>query len=302
MSQRLIAIVGPTGVGKSALAIRLAQEFGGEIVSADSRQLYRFMDIGTAKPSAQKRALVPHHLVDIINPDEDFSLAQYQEMAYKTIADIQDRGKLPFLVGGSGLYVWAVLENWQVPRVAPDLALRRSLETKAAEGNNLYEELRSIEPEAAARIDRRNVRRVIRALEVRRGGGMRQGKSSPPFASLIIGLTASRAELYRHIDARVDNMIARGLVDEVKGLIKVGYGLELPSMSGIGYRQVGLCLSGELDLDDAIRQTKTESHRLVRQQYNWFKLKDDRIRWFDIEAEPHAEIARLVADFVRARD
>jgi len=301
---RLIAIVGPTAAGKSRLALRLAQQFNGEIVSADSRQMYRHMDIGTAKPGREERALVPHHLIDIVNPDEDFSLAQYQQLAYHTIVDIHQRGKLPWLVGGSGLYVWAVLEGWSIPPVPPDAALRRTLAERAAKGEvaELYQELMALDPVAAQKIDPRNVRRVIRALEVTRSAGVPfsqlQQKKAPPFQTLIIGLTAARAELYRRIDARIDEMVARGLVDEVKELVKMGYSLNLPAMSGIGYRQIGLYLRGELSLAEAIQQIKYETHRFARHQYNWFRLNDERIQWFDITGEVEAAITARVAEFL----
>jgi tRNA dimethylallyltransferase len=167
MSGRLVAIVGPTAIGKSALALKLAQEFGGEIISADSRQVYRHMDIGTAKPTAEEQACVPHHLINIVNPDQPFSLAEYQALAFQAINDIQTRRHLPLLVGGTGQYVWALLENWAIPRVAPDEELRRNLEARAEQGRaeELHEELKQRDAAAAARIDRRNVRRVIRALE-----------------------------------------------------------------------------------------------------------------------------------------
>ncbi len=170
----LVVIVGPTATGKSRLALSLAQAFNGEIVSADSRQVYRHMDIGTAKPSLPELSIIPHHLVDIINPDGNFSLAQYQELAYQAIEDIQRREKLPLLVGGSGLYVWAVVEGWQIPKVPPDQKLRRSLEEKAegGRGGELYQELVRIDPVAAQKINPRNVRRVIRALEVTMAAGV----------------------------------------------------------------------------------------------------------------------------------
>jgi len=298
---RLLAIVGPTGVGKSRLALRLAQAFDGEIVSADSRQVYRYMDIGTAKPSPEELSLVPHHLIDIVNPDEDFSLAQYQQLAYRAIEDIHQRHKLALLVGGSGLYVWSVLDGWRIPRVAPDPGFRHSLEEKAARvgKDELYQELARVDPVAAQRIDPRNVRRTIRALEVHRGAEVPisrlQGKTAPPFNTLIIGLTADRAELYRRIDLRVDEMIQRGLVDEVKRLVNRGYDSYLPAMSGIGYKQIGMFLKGEITLAVAIQQIKFETHRLVRHQYSWFQLKDDRIRWFDIQREKEAQISALLS-------
>ena len=300
---RLVAIVGPTGVGKSQLALHLAQTFSGEIVSADSRQVYRHMDIGTAKPSLEELSLVPHHLLNIINPDEDFGLAQYQHLAYQAIDDIKQRHKLPLLVGGSGLYIWSVLEGWKIPSVPPDLEFRHSLEERAAKvgKDKLYQELVKVDPIAAQGIDPRNVRRVIRALEVHRSTqtpvSQLRHKQAPPFKTLIIGLTADRAELYRRINLRVDEMIKQGLVEEVKKLVNMGYDLNLPAMSGIGYKQIGMFLKGELTLDAAIPQIKFETHRFVRHQYNWFRLKDDRIQWFNIQRKVDQEITALIAKF-----
>lgn len=301
---RLVAVVGPTGVGKSRLALDLAQAFDGEIVSADSRQVYRYMDIGTAKPIKKELPLVPHHLINIINPDEDFSLAQYQQLAYRAIEDIQRRRKRAILAGGSGLYVWAVLDGWGIPEVAPDLKLRRRLEEKAVRVGKdaLYQELAQVDPVAAQRIDPANVRRIIRALEVYRGAEVPisqvQLKARPLPSTLIIGLTADRAELYRRIDLRVDEMIERGLVDEVRGLLDRGYDLALPAMSGIGYKQIAMHLRGELALPAAIQQIKFETHRLVRHQYSWFRLKDGRIRWFDIEKGMDSQIKALVTSLI----
>ena len=282
----IIAIVGPTAIGKSRLAVDLAATFNGEVVSADSRQIYRYMDIGTAKSDRGQQGVIRHHLLDIIVPEEDFSLAQFQQMAGEAIEDIQWRGKLPLVVGGSGQYVWALLEGWEVPKVAPDRGLRQKLEQRAAAGESeeLYAELVAREPEYASRIDSRNVRRVIRALEVSQvSPSITRQHSQPPYEELIIGLTADRQEVYRRIDRRVDEMVERGLVDEVKGLVSRGYGYSLPSMSAIGYRQIGAYLRDEVPLEEAVQQIKYESHRFVRQQYNWFKLEDSRIKWFNIE-------------------
>jgi len=301
----VVAVVGPTGVGKSRLAIRLAQTLNGEIVSADSRQVYRYMDIGTAKPSPEELSLIPHHLINIVNPDEDFNLAQYQQLAYRAIEDIQQRDKLALLVGGSGQYVWSVLEGWGIPQVPPNLEFRHSLEEKAAKfgKDKLYHELMTVDPIAAQRIDRHNVRRVIRALEVHRGTktppSQLQYKKAPPFNTLIIGLTADRGELYRRIDLRVDQMIRQGLVGEVEKLMNMGYGLNLPAMSSIGYKQIGMSLKGELTLAAAIAQIKFETHRVARHQYAWFQLKDDRIKWFDIQSKGDSQIATSLAKFVR---
>jgi tRNA dimethylallyltransferase len=299
----VVAVVGPTGVGKSALAVKLAQDVEGEIISADSRQIYRYMDIGTAKPTAAEQSLVPHHLINIVDPDQGFNLAQYKEMAYKAIEDTQSRGHLPILVGGSGLYIWATLEGWQIPMVAPDIELRKRLEERAANGEAqaLYCELIKLDPDAANRIDPRNIRRVIRALEIKQNSQttLRAGKTKPPFDELIIGLTASREKLYQRIDERIDDMVYRGLVEEVTSLVKMGYDLALPSMSGIGYHQIGFYIQGEISLEESIQQVKYESHRLVRQQYNWFSLKDDRIKWFDINMVTYTHIKAMVSEFLK---
>ena len=301
----LVAIVGPTGIGKSKLALHLAQTFEGEIVSADSRQVYCHMDIGTAKPTREELSLVPHHLINIVNPDEDFSLAQYQGLAHRVVDDIHRRNKLPILVGGSGMYVWSVLEGWGIPPVPPDPEFRRNLEEKAARigGDRLYQELEEIDPVAVQRIDRHNVRRVIRALEVHRDTAtpfsQLQYKKAPPFNTLIIGLTLGRAELYRRIDLRVDEMIKQGLVDEVKKLMNMGYDYNMSAMSGIGYKQIGMFLKGKLTLATATQQIKFETHRFVRHQYSWFRLKDERIHWFDVPGRVDSEISRLIVSFIK---
>jgi len=300
----LVAIVGPTSIGKSQLALNLAQKFSGEIVSADSRQVYRHMNLGTAKPVPRELSLVPHHLIDIINPDEDFSLAQYQQLAYRAIEDIQRRGKLAVLVGGSGLYVWSVVEGWGIPQVQSNPEFRHSLEREVTEDekNRLYQELIRVDPVAAQRIDPRNIRRIIRALEVCKNTkvpfSQLQCKQAPPFDILIIGLTADRAEVYRRTDLRVDEMIDRGLVAEVKRLMEMGYDFTLPAMSGIGYRQIGMFLKGELTLAAATQRIKFETHRFVRHQYAWFRLKDNRIHWFDIQNRSEADVTAEVTQFI----
>lgn len=301
----MIVIVGPTAVGKSALAIRLAEELNGEIVSADSRQIYRGMDIGTDKPSPEESRLVPHHLIDIISPDEKFTLAIYQEMAYATIDDILERGKIPFLVGGTGQYVWAVVEGWGVPRVEPDEALRCQLYRQAEEESPqaLHDRLRQLDQKAAERIDPRNVRRVVRALEVCLKAGQPisrlQLKKPPPYRILIIGLTMPRRELYKRIDRRVERMIRAGLVEEVQALIEQGYGYDLPAMSGLGYRQICRCIRGEISLEEALQAIKKDTRRFVHQQYTWFRLDDKRIRWFDVSKEHYEAIKECVLAFLK---
>ncbi len=301
----MVAIVGPTGVGKTKIAISLAKKLNGEIVSADSRQIYRQMDVGTAKPSAEEASAVRHHLVDVVSPNESFGLAEYQRLAYQAIKDILVQGKLPLLVGGTGQYVWAVVEGWEVPKVAPNVEFRKALEERAkqGEGLSLYQELSRVDPDAARDIDPRNVRRVIRALEVSSTAGQPfsrlKTKKMPDFETLIIGLTEDRSALYGHIDARVDRMVEAGLVGEVKELVSKGYALDLPAMSGIGYRQIGEYLTNKLDLDSAIERIKTETHRFVRHQYSWFRLNDQRIKWFDAgdpdtEVQVFAEVQRFI--------
>jgi len=279
----LFVLVGPTAAGKTVRAIELAQRFEGEIVSADSRQIYRGMDIGTAKPTRDEQAQAPHHLIDIVNPDESYTLAQYQADAYAAIDDILARGKQPFLVGGTGLYVRAVVEGLCIPRVPPNEELRAQL--AAQDGAALHERLRALDPDAAARIDPRNVRRTIRALEVCLATGARfseLGKATPPpYHITQIGLTASRPELYARIDARTDRMMAEGLVTEVQTLVTQGYGWELPSMSGLGYRQIGEYLRGQASLDTAVANIKRATRDFVRRQYAWFRLRDERIHWYE---------------------
>ncbi|MEA3459368.1 MAG: tRNA (adenosine(37)-N6)-dimethylallyltransferase MiaA, partial [Chloroflexota bacterium] len=276
----LIAILGPTAVGKTCLALRLCQEFGGEVISADSRQVYRGMDIGTDKPTPEVRKHIPHHLVDVVDPDQTFTLAQYQELAYAATEDVLARGKVPFLVGGTGQYLWAVVEGWSIPRVPPNEKLREALyrEAEAKGREALHARLRKLDPFAAEMIDPRNVRRVVRALEVCLETGRlfseQRGKKPPPYRILLIGLTMDRERLYRRIDERVARMIERGLVEEVKCLVEKGYGYDLPSMSGIGYRQIGMYLRGEVSLEEAVRLIKSHTRRFVRHQYNWFGLDD----------------------------
>ena len=291
MRNPLLAIVGPTGIGKSALALSLAKRFGGEIVSADSRQVYRYMDVGTAKPSLEDRAAVPHHLIDLIDPDEGYSLALFLRQATRSIQDIQRRSKLPVLVGGTGQWVWALIEGWQVPQVPPNPELRRRLEERAgSEGYAaLHAELCRLNPVVAARIDARNVRRVIRALEVchssPEGKPRPPQKRLPPYQTKVFGLTLGRCALYRRIDCRVDTMIESGWVDEVHGLLERGYRPELPSLSSLGYREIVRYLASELSKDAAVERIKHRTHRFARHQYNWFRPADHRIYWLDAESE-----------------
>lgn len=302
----LIAIVGPTAVGKTAISLRLAGDLDGEIVSADSRQIYRGLDIGTDKASPAQQAQAPHHLLDVVAPDQVLTLAQYQHAAYLAIDEIHARGRQPLLVGGTGLYVRAVLEGLGIPEVAPDEPLRLELEAYAADHGSLalHGRLAALDPVAAARIDHRNVRRVIRALEVclltGRPISEMQAATPPPYRLLRIGLTRPRAALYARIDRRVDEMMAAGLLAETQRLLEAGYAPQLPALTGLGYRQMIQYLQGEVDYDAAVAAIKQQTHRFVRQQSTWFRLDDPRIVWFDLEDVGYEEIlAYVVGDGLR---
>jgi tRNA dimethylallyltransferase len=304
MHSPLIVVVGPTAVGKTAAAIRLCGDFQGEIISVDSRQIYRGLDIGTAKPTLDEQATAVHHLVDVVEPDEVLGLAEYQALAYAAIDDILARNRRPFLVGGTGQWVRGVVEGWGVPHVPPDYALRAQLEKEAerAGPRALHARLADVDPDAAARIDHRNVRRVVRSLEVYVKTGIpiseQQQAQSPPYRILQVGLTMSREALYARVDARVERMLDNGLLAEVKGLMTRGYRLDLPAMSGLGYRQIGQHLAGEISLAEAVDLIKKETRRFVRQQYNWFRLDDPAIHWFDVSREFYGELHDVVIDFL----
>ncbi|GIW11070.1 MAG: tRNA dimethylallyltransferase [Dehalococcoidia bacterium] len=295
----LVAIVGPTGTGKTALAIALAERLDGEIINADSRQVYRGMDIGTAKPTAEQRARVPHHLFDLVEPNEPFTLSDYLTLVRQEIPAIAARGRLPFLVGGSGLYVRAVLEGLRPPPVPPDPQLRQQLSQRAErEGTAaLVAELTARDPVGAARIDPRNIRRLVRALEVVLTTGQPFSalgqRCPPPYRTLRIGLTLERAALYRRLDARTEAMLAAGWVEEVRRLRERGFGPELPALSGHGYRELLAYLDGQLSLEAARQRIAQLTHRYVRQQYTWFRLDDPGIVWFDAS---RADLVEAVAD------
>lgn len=298
-SSPLVVIVGPTAVGKTLKAIQLAELMDGEIVSADSRLFYTGMDIGTAKPSASERARVRHHLIDVAEPDQTWSIAVFQQSAKKAIDEIHSRGKLPFLVGGSGQYVHSVTKGWTPPSVKPNHELRAELENLAKVNSPswLHEKLVLLDPSAAERIDPRNVRRTIRALEVILTSGHRfselKGKNPSPYFLVQIGLTLPRPELYKRIDARIDEMFEHGLLLEVKALLAKGYSSELPTMSAIGYRESLKILKGQLTEEEGKIQMRKSTRIFVRRQANWFKENDFEIKWFDAGTD-----ADLIASYI----
>lgn len=300
----LVAITGQTASGKSALSLRLAEELGAEIVTADSRQVYKLMDIGTDKPSANERERAPHHMIDLVYPDEPFTLALYQRQAYAKIDDILARGRLPILAGGTPLYANAVLEGWTVPEVEPDLQLRARLEAEAqADGpEKLHRRLRQLDPDAAGNILPSNTRRIIRALEVIERTGMpisaQQEKMPPPYRIFPIVLKCDRQELYRRIDARVGRQIERGLVGEVESLHARGYRFDLPSMSGIGYRQIGEYLMGRATLEEAVQRIKWDTHAFARHQGNWFRRAKTALHIDVTTRDPFPEVMELISAFI----
>jgi tRNA dimethylallyltransferase len=289
----LVIILGPTAVGKTAVSIALARRLNGEIVSADSRLLYRGMDIGTAKPMPAEMQGIPHHLIDVVDPDETWSLAIYQREAHCMIDRIHSRGRLPFLVGGTGQYIRSIVEGWHIPPQKPDSALREAITHWAAEigPEGLYERLEGIDPAAASNIDYRNLRRTVRALEVifltgERFSDLRQ-KHTCRYTPLILGIERSRESLYDRIDRRVEQMLEKGLVEEVQGLLDAGYAQDLPTLSAIGYAEIIQYLRGDISLEEAIALIKRNTRIFVRRQANWFKPGDERIAWFT--ASPHLE-------------
>lgn len=289
LKPKIVIIVGPTAVGKSKVAMEVAERFNGEIVSGDSMQIYRNMDIGTAKPSKEDRERVRHHLIDIRNPDEDFDAARFKDEASKAIVDINGRGFIPIIVGGTGLYIKALTEGiFDVPEV--DKALRERLRKEAEESglSVLYKRLMDTDPEAAEKIGPHNTHRILRALEVFYHTGKpiseyqkEHSFSERPYDTLKIGLLKERETLYKDIDERVEGMIKAGLVEEVSGIIGMGYGLNLKAMQSIGYCHICNYLKGDYTLGEAVTLMKRDTRHYAKRQMTWFR-RDKEIAWFDV--------------------
>jgi tRNA dimethylallyltransferase len=296
----LIVIVGPTAVGKTEISLQLAHRLDGEIVSADSRLFYRGMDIGTAKPTPEERESIPHHLIDIADPDQTWSLAQFQQAAAEAIAAIYHRGRLPFLVGGTGQYVRAVTYGWNPPPQPPDTRLRESLEKLANERGKgwLHGKLSGLDSTAAQAIDARNLRRTIRALEVILSTGRRfseqRGQQGSHYDTTLIGLTRPRTDLYARVDERIESMFSEGLLEEVRSLLDKGYSPELPALSAIGYRECFAILNGQYDIEEAKIQIKRATRMFVRRQANWFKANDPSIAWFSVDANTTDKVEKYI--------
>ncbi len=300
---KIIVILGPTASGKTDLGIAAAKKFNGEVVSADSRQVYQEMDIATAKPAGIKKDGaylvdgIKHYCIDIIRPDEEFTLAHFKQMAIAKINGILRRKKLPIIVGGTGLYIWSIIDNLNIPAVAPNRELRVRLEKLTLPA--MVKMLKKHDPAVYNNIDLKNPRRVLRALEVALSGlsmSFSQKKTLPPlYNTLQIGIRMPREELNKRIDLRVDRQMAAGLLDEVKKLSKK-YGWVLPSMSGIGYKQMGSYLRGDASLEEAVATIKRDTRRYAKRQMTWFK-RDKRIKWLDYEKLPGRALA-LIKDFL----
>lgn len=286
--EKLVVIIGPTAVGKTELSLELAEQFNGEIISGDSMQVYRGMDIGTAKATPAELARVPHHLIDFINPDDEYSVAQFQESATRLITEINGRNRLPFIVGGTGLYIESVTHRFQFSQTSQDPQLRERLQRLAdTEGNEaLHARLAAIDPITAERLHANDVKRVIRALEIYECSGYKMSDyqlraKQSPYDLLMIGLTMDRDKLYQRINHRVDLMIEAGLVEEVRGLLNQGYSASLVSMQGLGYKEIIPYLYGEITLDTAILNIKQRTRHFAKRQLSWFRRMTE-IEWFDL--------------------
>lgn len=285
---RTVIIAGPTASGKTELAVLLASLHNGEIISADSMQVYRRMDIGTAKPSREEMGGVPHHMIDIAEPDEAFTAARYASLALEKIREIHERGKNPFVAGGTGLYIKALTGGiFKGPEADP--ALRAELEREVEEHGSarLHERLKEVDPEGAAAIHPNNRVRVIRAFEVFTLSNKpisefhrEHAFSEEPLSTLKVGLMLDRDALYARIDARVDAMMDSGLLEETRGLIDAGYSPSLKPMGGLGYKEMTACIEGRLDLEEAVELLKRNTRRYAKRQMTWFG-KDPGIRWFN---------------------
>ncbi|MDR5658150.1 tRNA (adenosine(37)-N6)-dimethylallyltransferase MiaA [Serpentinicella sp. ANB-PHB4] len=288
MKNNVVIIVGPTAVGKTQTSIQIAKRFNGEIISADSMQIYKYMDIGTAKPSVQEQEGIQHHLINVIPPDEEFSVAVFQENAKKLLNDITIRNNLPIVVGGTGLYINSLLFHMDFSKTQINSALRDKLKQESIDYGNqyLHDKLKSLAPDVADRIHKNNVKRVIRAIEVCMQGEnfkdfSKELKLNCDYNYIIIGLTRQREELYERINKRVDIMISEGLINEVKKLLDSGYSSELVSMKGLGYKEVIQYLNNVIDYNEMVNILKRDTRRYAKRQLTWFR-RFEFIKWYNI--------------------
>ena len=287
----MIILTGPTAVGKTDLSIQLAKAINGEIISADSMQVYRHMDIGSAKVTPEEMDGVPHHLIDVLEPEEEFNVVVFQKLAKEALTGIYERGHIPIIVGGTGFYIQALLYDIDFTENDGDTAIRRELEKLAqTQGAGcLHQMLQEIDPESAAAIHQNNVKRVIRAIEFYRQTGKKislhneqEREKQSPYQFLYYVLDTDRKTLYERIDRRVDLMMEHGLVDEVKHLADMGCTRDMVSMQGLGYKEILDCLSGEITLEEAVYILKRDTRHFAKRQITWFKRERD-VRWLELE-------------------
>lgn len=308
MTIPVIVVAGPTGSGKTDTAVILAELLHGEVITADSMQVYRRMDIGTAKPTLAERRGVPHHLIDLVEPDVDFSVSEYVKLADKVIADLHAVGKVPIISGGTGFYINALLDRWTFPPRPVDELFRQEMRIIAENdgAKALHDKLAIIDPVTAERLHVNDIKRVIRALEVYELTGKRlsefhykPGETSDavlPYQPFYFGLTLPRDILYQRLENRVQEQLAAGLLEEVASLLENGYHAELPSMLGITYRQLAGYLQGKYDFPTAVELMVRDNRRYAKRQYTWFNA-DKRIRWIDIiETGGSAQAAKIIIE------
>jgi tRNA dimethylallyltransferase len=306
-SARVLAIVGPTAAGKSAVGLEVALRAGGEIVSADSMQVYRGLDIGTAKPGPAELDLVPHHLINVADPLEHFSVAAYQQIARAAVEDISKRGRLPVVVGGTGLYVRALLHHYDFSAPGADPKARAALEQRAIAGGPalLHSELSRVDPPAAARIHPNDTLRLVRALEVWQATGRRisdswRGFDDFVYDALLVGLRLAPVELYSRIDRRVEQMLKSGLVEEVRGLVGRGYSAALIAGQALGYKEIVAYLEGLISLPEAVNQVKLATRRYAKRQMTWFR-REPGVTWLDASGMSTGSLADQVVALMAAK-
>lgn len=296
--ENLMVIVGPTAVGKTAISIKLAKILNGEIISADSMQIYKYMDIGTAKVTPEEMEGIPHYLIDVVYPDEEFTVADYKELAEKIISDINKKGKIPIVVGGTGLYVNSLVYDLNFTKVPPNEKIRKRLNELADKFGNEYihNMLEKIDKESSKRIHVSDRKRIIRAIEIYEVTGIPMSEQNRDFRKqndrynlAMIGFNMDRDKLYERINMRVDKMIENGLIAEVANLLKMGYTKDLTSMQGIGYKEIIKYLEGELTLEESIELIKKGSRNYAKRQLTWFR-RDSRIKWFNLDEYSNLDI------------
>lgn len=301
---RLIVLVGPTAVGKTAVGIKLAQRLGGEIISADSMAVYKGMDIGTAKPTIEEQKQAVFHMIDVVEPDEPFTVVDFAEQASSTIDNLLAKGVWPILLGGTGFYVRAVVDGLDIPEAGPDPGLRSRLMAEAEEKGKeaVYERLKDVDPRTAERLHVNDVKRVIRALEVYEQTGVPMSELHEADKHQVrypdarwYGLTMDREHLYKRIEQRVDQLIRDGLVEEVRELLDKGYETSLPSMQGLGYKEIIGCLKGEYSFEEAVDLLKRSTRRFAKRQFTWFH-PDSRIQWIDVEGKTADQVAEIIEE------